>query len=126
MVGVLLFTRGDTNYPLDKLKDGLSAYLPSECLEDARLRRPITLDVSALPISEVLAKLQDGSGVAFSVAREVGSLRVCVHVQQMPLLELMASLAGVLDLSWRPVEKGEKGYELYQTAQHCLRYPHSG
>lgn len=43
VVGVLLFTRGDANYPLDKLKDGLSAYLPSECLEDARLRRRSTI-----------------------------------------------------------------------------------
>lgn len=120
-VGVLLFTQGDIDNPSDRLKNGLSAYLPPECLEDARLRRSITLDVSALPISEVLDKLQDHSGVAFSVAREVGSLRVCVHVQQMPLLELMASLAGVLDLTWRPVEKGEKGYELYQTAQQRAR-----
>lgn len=107
--------------PSDALQHSLSAYLPPECLEDARLRHPVTFDASALPVSEVLRRLQDDTGVALSPSREAGSLRVCVHVREMPLVELMASLAGVLDLSWRPVGKETKGYELYQAPQQRNR-----
>lgn len=121
LTGIMLLTQGMNQSPKDRFRSALPAYLPPECLEDTRLRQEVNLEASAVPVAEVLAKLQADTGIALSASREVGHLRTCVHVRQMPLLDLMASLAAVLDLSWRQVGEETKGYELYQTAQQRSR-----
>ncbi|NSW80014.1 MAG: hypothetical protein HPY54_13390 [Chthonomonadetes bacterium] len=115
LAGIIWWNQQSEKTVTYRMRDMLSRYLPADCLQDSRLVKRVTLDASGLPVAEVLQLVSASSGIPLSPARDVGSLRVCVHVREMPLIELMASLAGVLELRWQPSEGG--GYQLYQPAE---------
>ncbi len=115
LAGIIWWNQQSEKTVTYRMRDMLPRYLPADCLQDRRLFKQVTLNASGVPVAEVLQLVSASSGVALSPAGEVGSVRVCVHVREMPLIELMASLAAVLDLRWQPAEGG--GYRLYQTAQ---------
>jgi hypothetical protein len=104
--------------------DPLHDYRLPQFSTDARLRQPVTCTALGTPIANLLQRLSGQTGVSLRASQRTAQWRTVVRVDNLPLAELMASLAAAFDLSWRvlPGKEGQPpAYEIYQTPAQAQR-----
>ena len=104
--------------------DPLHDYRLPQFSTDARLRQPVTCTALGTPIADLLQRLSGQTGVSLRASQRTAQWRTEVRVDNLPLAELMASLAAAFDLSWRvlPGKEGQPpAYEIYQTPAQAQR-----
>jgi hypothetical protein len=104
--------------------DPLHDYRLPQFSTDARLRQPVTCTALGTPIADLLQRLSGQTGVSLRASQRTAQWRTVVRVDNLPLAELMASLAAAFDLSWRvlPGKEGQPpAYEIYQTPAQAQR-----
>ncbi|MCS6949737.1 MAG: hypothetical protein RMM06_05820 [Armatimonadota bacterium] len=102
----------------------LQPYHLPQFAADARLRQQVTFTAPGVPLSDALRRLSEQTGVELRASRDVGQWRLVAHVQNLPLADLLASIAYVFDLSWRVAPGREEQpavYELYQSSAQAQR-----
>ncbi len=102
----------------------LQPYRLPEFAADARLRQQVNFTALGIPLSDALRNLSEQTGVTVRAGKGVAQWRVVIRVQELPLTDLLASIACAFDLSWRAVA-GKEGepptYELYQSPAQARR-----
>lgn len=82
---------------------------------DPRLGRRITIRCEDTPISGVLRRIQDQTGIFLRAEGRAGDERLVAYVPGSPLHEVMTSLADLHRLRWRRGETaGKPSYTLYK------------
>ncbi|GIV17156.1 MAG: hypothetical protein KatS3mg022_2591 [Armatimonadota bacterium] len=102
----------------------LQPYCLPQFASDVRLRQPVTFTALSVPLSDALQELSGQTGVALRAGRGVGQWRLVARVQNLPLADLLASIAYAFDLSWRvaPGKEGQPpGYEIFQSPAQAQR-----
>ena len=102
----------------------LQPYRLPQFAADTRLRQPVTFTALSMPLSDALQRLSEQTGVALRVGKGVGQWRLVARVQNLPLADLLASIACAFDLSWRAVP-GKEGqppvHEIFQSQAQTQR-----
>lgn len=102
----------------------LQPYRLPQFAADARLRQTVTFTALSVPLSDALQRLSEQTGVAIRAGKGVGQWRLVARVQEVPLADLLASIACVFDLTWR-VLPGKEGqppvYEIFQSPAQAQR-----
>lgn len=102
----------------------LQPYRLPQFAADARLRQTVTFTALSVPLSDALQRLSEQTGVAIRAGKGIGQWRLVARVQEVPLADLLASIACVFDLTWR-VLPGKEGqppvYEIFQSPAQAQR-----
>ncbi len=76
---------------------------------DSRLRSPINLDESLVPLSRFVDEASAATGLTFTASKAVRNLKVDAFVDNMPVGKTLEKVAQALDLKWT---RTGTGYEL--------------
>ncbi len=91
-----------------------AAPLPPNAADDVRLATRISLRAEGIPVSRVLARLSDHTGVALRADGVVGDERLVAFVPDAPLTEVMARIAEHYRLEWSRGSGERPAYRLYK------------
>ncbi|RYZ61160.1 MAG: hypothetical protein EOP09_20300, partial [Proteobacteria bacterium] len=80
---------------------------------EATLQKQVSFEVKQCPLPELLADLQEQSGVTLQLGQEakLEDKRVTARVQKLPLAKVMESLGHLYSFIWT---RGNEGYQLSQ------------
>ena len=102
----LVTANGGIPLPTALVTDGLT---PAELEAQENLKSPVSLEAKRQPLRDLLSAVSQQGGVPLSLAPGVPNPLVTLHVQSMPLSELMSALGRLSDGKWR---KNTVGYDL--------------
>lgn len=89
---------------------------PIDPTRDARLAQRVQLRAEAIPVSWVLRRLSEVTGVGLETAGATGDERLVAFVPDAPLSEALLAVADLYRLSWMRTGSAERPkYRLYKT-----------
>lgn len=77
---------------------------------EAKLNKNLTLSLRAASLKEVLAKVEQATGVHLLVQREIAEDKATVWVKDQPAREILRALAHCFNLCWSPSPTTDKHY----------------
>ena len=95
----------------------VAAPVPPNLADDVRLQRATDVNVTGIPLDELLAKLSNGN-LRLVAGRSCAAQKVQIRLKQRPLLNLLQALAQLLPGAWDALPDNS-GYRL----EHGLARP---